>query len=423
MKMLCGPGLLSGSVRAIPSKSDAHRLLICAALADRPTTLHLPGWQGEDIAATLRCLTALGASFAQRQDAIWVTPMAGPVPSPVLDCGESGSTLRFLLPVAAALGCGAIFTGSGRLPQRPIGPLLEALEHGGVRASDRALPLRLEGKLRPGRYALPGDVSSQFITGLLLALPLTGGGGEIELLGPLESVGYVDMTRSSLSNFGVSVQASPKGYGVPPGQGYRSPGEAWAQGDWSNAAFFLVAGALAGPVRYEGLRLPSTQGDAAVFDILARWGARMEAQADRITVACGEARRALTLDVREIPDLLPILAVAAAVTPGVTRFTNAARLRLKESDRLASVARMIGGLGGRAWEEPEGLGVEGQPALRGGSVHCAGDHRIAMAGAIAATLCSGETVLEGAEAVNKSYPSFFEDFQKLGGKCHVLDAG
>ena len=330
----------------------------------------------------------MGASFVQQEDAISVTPITEPFPSPVLDCGESGSTLRFLLPVAAALGCRATFLGSGRLPRRPLGPLLQALEQGGVGVSGEGLPLTLEGRLQPGRYQLPGDVSSQFITGLLLAIPLTGEGGEIDLLGSLESAGYVDMTRAALSRFGIGAQATPEGFRVPQGQGYRSPGEVQVEGDWSNAAFFLVAGALAGPVRCAGLRLPSPQGDAAAVALLERWGARISIGQEGVAVSAGEERRPLTIDLRDIPDLLPILAVAASVTPGVTRFVNGARLRLKESDRLASVP-MINALGGK--RRARGVAVENAGAA-GGSVS-PGD-RIAMA---AVRTCTGETVL-GAEA-------------------------
>lgn len=422
MKVICYPGTLRGSLRAIPSKSDAHRLLICAALADGPTTLRLPGWQGEDIAATLRCLTALGASFAQQGDEIRAAPIGGPPASPVIACGESGSTLRFLLPVVAALGCGGTFTGTGRLPQRPIGPLLDALKAGGIRCQGEGLPLTLSGKLEPGTYSLPGDVSSQFVSGLLFALPLTGG-GEIVLQGPLESKGYVDMTVESLSRFHISIQATEKGYRVPPGQAYRSPGEAGVQGDWSNAAFFLAAGALGGPVECSGLGLPSTQGDAAVVQLLARFGAVVRTQGDYVTVSAGATRKTMTIDARGVPDLVPILAVVASVTPGITEFLGVGRLRLKESDRLTSVTRMLTALGAQAWEGPDRLFVQGKSSLTGGWVDCAYDHRIAMAAAIAATLCRGETLLEGAEAVNKSYPSFFDDFEKLGGRCHVLDHG
>lgn len=422
MKIVCHPGRLEGSVRAIPSKSDAHRLLICAALADRPTEIVMPNWQGEDIAATMRCLQALGASFERCEDCVIVVPIGEPVQNATLDCGESGSTLRFLLPVAAALGCGACFTGEGRLPQRPIGPLLSALRAGGVSFDADKLPLRLEGRLRAGAYMLPGDVSSQFITGLLLALPVVGG-GSIGLLHALESAGYVDMTLNALGKFSVSVAETGQGFIVHPGQGYRSPGVATAEGDWSNMAFFLCAGALGGAVQCEGLLDSSLQGDAAVTEWLARFGAQVVRAGDAVSVS-GHAQSALAIDARAIPDLVPVLAVVAAGAPGgVTRFYNAARLRLKESDRIASVARMLRALGGNAWEEPDALYVEGGVPLRGGVVECCGDHRIAMAGAVAALICREETVLVGAEAVNKSYPSFFEEYQKLGGTCHVVHHG
>ncbi|NLV58439.1 MAG: 3-phosphoshikimate 1-carboxyvinyltransferase [Clostridiales bacterium] len=422
MNVVCYPSTLRGSLQAIPSKSDAHRLLICAALAEKPTILRLPGWQGEDIAATLRCLTVLGASFDQQGDQIIVTPIASPPSSPVLHCGESGSTLRFLLPVVAALGCGGTFTGTGRLPLRPLGPLLDALRAGGMICEGEGLPLTIGGKLEPGAYSLPGDVSSQFVSGMLFALPLCGG-GEVVLQGPLESKGYVDMTVDSLSRFHISVQVAENVYRILPGQGYRSAGEADVQGDWSNAAFFLAAGALGGPVAISSLQLPSTQGDAAVAELLTRFGAVFRTRENCVTLSAGGARKAVSIDARGIPDLVPILAVVASVTPGITRFPGVGRLRLKESDRLAGITQMLTDLGGQAWVSSDCLFVQGTASLTGGRVDCIQDHRIAMSAAIAATLCREETQLVGAEAVNKSYPSFFNDYVKLGGRCNVLNHG
>ena len=421
MKILCQPSHLQGNIAAIPSKSHAHRLLICAALADGPTYVTMPRRQGEDIAATLRCLRALGASFEEQGDHVKVTPIFTPPTNPLLDCGESGSTLRFLLPVVAALGCGGTFTGSGRLPQRPSGPLLDALREGGVAVDSDTLPLGLEGKLSPGEYHLPGDVSSQFVTGLLLALPLLGGGGRIKLHHPLESAGYMEITRRALAQFSITVESAKEGFSVLPGQYYRSPGTVMVEGDWSNMAFFLAAGAWGGPVSCTGLSFPSPQGDCAMVDILRLFGARPVVTDGKVTVAAGPPSGGLDIDVRAIPDLVPILAVVAATVPGTTRFTGAARLRLKESDRLASVTHMLQAIGGTVTEKPAALWIKGGNPLRGGAIKSWGDHRIVMAGAIAATVCRGETILDGVEAVNKSYPTFFADYRALGGKYHVLN--
>ncbi len=388
------PGALTGSVPAIVSKSAAHRALMLAALSDAPTQLS-PEAHSEDIDATLQCLSALGASVEITPDGFLVNPRTR-VPGGEADCRESGSTLRFLIPLSAALGAKTRFSGSGRLPERPLGPLVEALIAHGCAFDAGKLPFILSGKLSGGLFQLPGDVSSQFITGLMMALPLVGG-GRIKLTSPLESAGYVRMTVSAMARFGVPVQEKPDEWEVPRAT-YRSPGMLKIEGDWSNAAFFLAAGA-----DVTGLDEVSAQPDRAIRAMLTAFDA-----SDR------------TLDVRETPDLLPILASIAAVTPGETRFTGAARLRIKESDRLKTMAAGIRAIGGEAEEQPDGLIVRCVKPPAGGAVDAAGDHRIAMAFSIAATRCLGPVTIRGAEAVRKSYPAFFEDFVRLGGRMDVL---
>ena len=388
------PSRLTGSVRAISSKSDAHRLLICAALADRETVIERVDWS-EDIGATARCLAALGAQVERAGDALRITPIETPERSPVLDCGESGSTLRFLLPVAAALH-GGRFVGRGRLPDRPQEILLRLLAEHGAAADAGRLPLTLSGGLRGGRFTLPGNVSSQYVSGLLFALPLLPEGGEIFLSTPLQSAGYVEMTLRSLKRFGVRVERTASGYLVPGGQKYRSPGELSPEGDWSNAAFFLAAG-----VEVTGLDRESAQGDRAV---------------ERLLPALGGGA---VVDLEQIPDLLPILAVAAARAQGVTRFVGGGRLRIKESDRIESTAALLRALGVEVETLPDGLTVHGG-SFAGGLVDGANDHRIVMAAAIAAVTAKGAVTIRGAEAVAKSYPRFFEDLKSLGGIFHVL---
>lgn len=388
------PGALTGSVPAIVSKSAAHRALMLAALSDAPTQLS-PEAHSEDIDATLQCLSALGASVEITPDGFLVNPRTR-VPGGEADCRESGSTLRFLIPLSAALGAKTRFSGSGRLPERPLGPLVEALIAHGCAFDAGKLPFILSGELSGGLFQLPGDVSSQFITGLMMALPLVGG-GRIKLTSPLESAGYVRMTVSAMARFGVPVQEKPDGWEVPRAT-YRSPGMLKIEGDWSNAAFFLAAGA-----DVTGLDEVSAQPDRAIRAMLTAFDA-----SDR------------TLDVRDTPDLLPILASVAAVTPGETRFTGAARLRIKESDRLKTMAAGIRAIGGEAEEQPDGLIVRCVKPPAGGAVDAAGDHRIAMAFSIAATRCLGPVTIRGAEAVRKSYPAFFEDFVRLGGRVDVL---
>lgn len=410
---LDGSGL-GGSVAAIPSKSQAHRLLICAALAREKSLVHCPRLNA-DIEATVRCLRALGAEIGRVGEDFIVKPVTAPVSQAELDCGESGSTLRFLLPVAAALGVEARFTGSGRLPERPLGELCAALRSGGAAVSADRLPITVSGGLRAGTYRLPAKVSSQYISGLLFALPLLTGESLLELDGVPESAPYIDMTLAALRSFGVASERERNAWRIPAGQGYHSPGSLSVEGDWSNAAFWLCAGAVGRKsLTVTGLDPASPQGDRAVAALLRRMGASVTEGENNLTVSPATLR-GIELDARDVPDLVPVLAVTAAYAAGETRIVNAGRLRLKESDRIASTAALIRALGGRVTEEAEGLTIHGG-GLRGGTVEAWGDHRIAMAAAAASAACEAPVTIRGAEAVNKSYPSFFEDYRALGGR-------
>lgn len=416
MNVKISPASLGGEVAAIASKSDAHRVLICAALSDTPCELELTT-SSEDIEATAQCMRALGATIKMSKTGLLVTP-GKPPERAELNCRESGSTLRFLLPVAAALCESTSFTGHGRLPERPIGELMQAMEQNGVRFSSPKLPLETQGRLRSGVYTLPGNVSSQYITGLLLALPLLEGDSEIVLTTRLESAAYVDITLHALTRFGIEIKKTEKGYFVPGRQCYRAPQRVKVDGDWSNAAFFLVAGAVGKPVTLTGLDVSSPQGDKKICEILQGFGADVRLSGDSVTAAPAPLR-AQRVDMTEIPDMLPALAVLAANAEGESVFTGAERLRIKESDRLKTICQMINSLGGDCRETPDGLIVRGKP-LTGGTVDGSGDHRIVMAAAAAATVCTGEVTIEGAQAVNKSYPTFFKDFAKLGGEALVI---
>ncbi len=420
MQVLCYPAKLNGTLTAIPSKSAAHRLLLCAVLADQPSQIVMAEGYGEDIAATIACLRAMGVVIERSGDALTVAAPQQFSLNPHLDCHESGSTLRFLLPIVAALGCGASFTGCGRLPKRPIAPLVAALRQGGISIDSDTLPLFITGKLSGGHYCLPGNISSQFISGLLLALSLLAQGGQIDLDGALESAAYVEMTCAALASFGIEVQRD-NGFTLPAGQKYQTPGRVAVEGDWSNMAFFLAGGVLGGEISCLGLARHSWQGDAAIAALLTSFGAQVKQGNDCISVAGGELLNAQKIDMRSIPDLLPILAVIASQAAGESHFYGAARLRLKESDRLASVTKMLRSLGGEVEEGADFLRIYGRQMLQGGIVSSEGDHRIAMAAAIAATVCRGSVLIEGAEAVNKSYPAFFADYQQVGGKCYVLN--
>jgi 3-phosphoshikimate 1-carboxyvinyltransferase len=350
--------------------------MICAALADGETIIDCPE-NSEDIDATARCLKALKL------------PPKGGEPI-ILDVGESGSTLRFLLPVGGALGKTVMFKMSGRLPSRPIDDLRDTMTAHGCTISGS---LKCEGQLKSGEYSLPGNVSSQYVSGLLFALPLLVGDSIIHVNGNLESRPYVDMTLDALRIFGVKVFEEGPRFIVPGGQKYHSPGSLGVEGDWSNAAFWLAAG-----VNVTGLDPNSKQGDKAIVELLKR--------------IPGD------IDVSNTPDLVPVLAAVASVAAGKTTIYNAGRLRIKESDRLKTVATSLKSLGADITKTEDGLVIIGKSSLPGGETESYGDHRIAMMASI--VRCTGPVVIHGAEAVNKSYPRFFEDFTSLGGVCEIV---
>ena len=382
MDMTIHPGKLSGTISIIPSKSQAHRYLICAAFASTPTTLLCPE-TNRDIEATADCLRSLGANIMRTDMGYEISPIANIPESAILNCCESGSTLRFLLPIVGALGVDATFHMEGRLPHRPLSPLWEEMQRMGCTLTRPAAnTLRCQGKLRPGAYSIDGSVSSQFITGLSFALPLIDGETSLSITGKLESKPYIDMTRCAMELFRYP--------GTP------SPGTITVEGDWSNGAFFLAASALGNFVTVTNLNPDSPQGDRAV----AHW--------------LTELNHPCTISAADIPDLVPILAVVAATKEGAV-FTDIQRLRLKESDRVATVVEMITALGGKAEATEDTLTVY-KSCLSGGIINSHNDHRIAMAAAIASTVCTAPVTILGADAVQKSYPHFWKEFRRLGGK-------
>lgn len=407
-------GGVRGSIPAIDSKSRAHRLLLCAALSESPCRVACTA-RSADILATVRCLRALGAVIDDTGDGFAVTPLRrDAIPADaVLDCGESGSTLRFLLPVVCALGMPVRLKMAGRLPERPLSPLYEVLtDHGAALGAPGSNPLTVAGSLQKPTFTIDASVSSQFISGLLFALPLLGG-GRANLTGRVESAGYLDMTAEALAAAGVEITRDAEGYAVR--GDYAMPPVCRVEGDWSNAAFWLCAGAIgAAPVTVTGLDPASSQGDRAVVEQLRRFGAAVDVSGGAVTVSprplCG-----CVIDAAQIPDLIPALSVVAAVAQGETQIVNAGRLRLKESDRLTATAALLTALGGQVTEQPEGLRIAGVSRLRGGVADACGDHRIAMAAAVAACAAAGEVTVHGAEAVDKSYPNFWHDFAALGG--------
>jgi 3-phosphoshikimate 1-carboxyvinyltransferase len=419
------PCRLNGVVRAIPSKSQAHRALICAALADKPTTIECEGGS-EDIAATTDCLSALGAKIERESGVYIVHPLKREINGSIasLPCGESGSTFRFMLPIAGALGRKVSFVLKGRLPERPLSPLYEELvSHGAELPPQGTNPFYASGRLAPGRYSLDAGVSSQFISGLLFALPLLDGDSELKLTGQAESFPYIELTQAMLEIFGIKTEFKDNVFFISGGQTYHSPGTARVEGDWSNAAFWLGAGAIgAGSVTCAGLNMQSRQGDRAIMDILKKFGARIEVKEnDSAVTASGGKLRGIEINARDIPDLVPILAVVGAAAEGTSVISNAARLRTKESDRLAAVTAVLRALGADVDETDDGLVIHGDAALKGGQVSSRGDHRIAMSAAIAATICAQPVVIQSAQAVNKSYPGFFDDLRSLGGPVQELE--
>jgi len=417
------PAKLRGTLRAIPSKSEAHRMLICAALADAPGRLTICG-TSEDIDATIRCLNAFGADIRREGDQVLIDPIRPErfTPGSIADCGESGSTLRFLLPVAGALGLNLSFRMHGRLSMRPIAPLDCALTRGGCALSRPAEDLlHISGRLQPGSYELPGNVSSQYITGMLLALSLLESASTLEISGSIESAGYIEMTLRAMARFGMRPEGGPARYHIPGGRSFAACGAYEIEGDWSNAAFWLCAGAFDGcMLEVTGLDPSSAQGDRAVVDALVRMGAQVRHAGSGVRCA-GSQPAAHTIDAAAIPDLIPALAAYACANGVETKVIHAERLRIKESDRLMAIAHTLNTLGGDVEETADGLIIRGRPSLKGGEVHAMGDHRIAMMAAIASIACENEVIIHGAEAVNKSYPAFFRDFAAVGGRAELTE--
>jgi 3-phosphoshikimate 1-carboxyvinyltransferase len=362
----------------------------------------------------------LGAKIERESGAFIVHPLKreGNNDAAALNCGESGSTFRFMLPIVGALGRKVSFILKGRLPERPLSPLYEELvRHGCELSPQGSVPFCSTGRLASGSYSLDAGVSSQFISGLLFALPLLDGDSNLQLTGKAESFPYIELTLAMLEIFCIKTDFKNDVFFIPGGQTYCSPGKTRVEGDWSNAAFWLSAGAVGkGSVTCTDLNLKSRQGDRAILDILTEFGARIEIRENDSTVTVsGGKLRGIGIDARDIPDLVPILAVVGSKAEGTTVIRNAARLRTKESDRLAAVNAVLRAIGADADETEDGLIIRGPSAFKGGQVSSCGDHRIAMSAAIAATVCAGPVVIQGSRAVNKSYPGFFDDLRMLGG--------
>lgn len=436
------PKKLSGTVTPPPSKSIAHRLLIAAALADGVSTVCGIA-MSQDVEATLRCLTALGGRWKETAPGVLeITGTGGRRAGedlPRLDCGESGSTLRFFIPIALAVAGGGVFTGHGRLMERPQGPYFDLFREKGISYEQKDGVLTVRGHLEPGEYKLAGNVSSQFFTGLLFALPLLGGPSVIRSTTEVESRDYIAITRQVLETAGVETTCKDNFRTLEITGGTYHPIDETVEADWSQAAFWYTAQGLGNPLTIQGMNPKSIQGDRVMASFAEML--RGEPLSGGVTVPIlGPASAApakpfqpplrpgwttpcvgsVSLPLTYCPDLAPPLAAWGALLNGTLYLKDAGRLRIKESDRLATITAALRALGADVTEEPDRLIINGKPALPGGTVDCANDHRIAMMAAIAATGCTGPVTLLGAECVKKSYPDFWDVYQSLGGDIHVL---
>ncbi len=420
------PSVLGGSINSISSKSDLHRAIIAASFCDEPVKIYC-NTLSADIVATVSCLNALSAEIvAEQTDEGYVISVCEgnkPKNRPICECNESGTTLRLLTPIAAAAYKNVTFTGEGRLAQRPMEPLLTVMKKHGAGFSSDTIPFTLKGKLKPGNYEIAGDVSSQFISGLLFALPLLNKTSRIKLTTKLESAPYVDMTIATLKMFGVEIVKAPAGFMVEGNQKYISPGEVYTEGDWSNAAFWLAAGAIGGELTVKGLSYPDTnQADAVIVEILRNFGAKVSVKKEgglSSVTAKKDTLKGIAIDISQCPDLAPILAVIGAAAEGNTVLTGAGRLKLKESDRLSATAELINSLGGDAKVDGDTIAITGG-GVTGGRVNSHNDHRLAMAAAVAACFAKETVIIDDAAAVAKSYPKFYSDYEMLGGVVDVL---
>ena len=418
MNILVSPSKLSGNVTVPGSKSASHRAIICSALSKGASTLNNVNYN-DDIIATIEAAKAIGARFEQN-DTLKVIGIKEVPQKAIINCKESGSTLRFFAPIVSALGITTEFFGEGRLPERPMEPLLTILKEHGIKVSTTGKEMfTLSGKLNSGEFSLPGDISSQYITGLLFALPILEGDSTIKITTKLESKSYINMTIDMLSNFGITITETMEGYLVKGGQKYK-PKDIMVEGDYSGAAFWLGASALGHNIAVKGVALQSSQGDKAITDVLKSMNSRALCENDTLELS-SERLYSTSVDASDIPDLIPILALVAAFAKGKTSIYNAKRLIIKESNRLVSTAEGINNLGGKAEVTNDGLIVTGKPSLKGGGiVDSFSDHRIAMSMIIGAINCQEPTTILETNCITKSYPDFLKDFKSLGGKYNVL---
>ena len=414
--------LLRGTIPSIPAKAHAHRALIAAALATSPSTI-LISHSSKDIDATMDSLRSLGATITYENGVAHVTP--GPVPTmgQVLP-HESGTTLRLLLPVSASICDTVEVDAKGRLPERPLEPLLSEMKSHGVSFSQEAPPFTMTGQLQGGIFSMTGSVSSQFFSGLLLAAPQLGH-TTVNCTSPLQSKDYVTLTIKTMKDFGVHVteiltEDGHPSFTIEENQHFHGNEHYPIEGDWSNGAIWLVAAAMTGQsISVTGLRPDSVQADKRILSILEKAGITCTWNGTSVTVT-GKAHQPIHVNLEQMPDLLPILSSLACSIEGESAFINGARLRLKESDRLEAVAQLVRDSGGTVRIEGDNLYITGTGTLMGGTVDCANDHRLVMAGALNALIATSPMILKDSKAISKSYPHFFTDWKQLGGDTHSV---
>ena len=423
------PSKLKGEVKIPPSKSMAHRAIICAALSDGLCIIENIDYS-DDIIATIDAMNSLGAKIVKRKDYIEVIGAYGsdekPQETRVIDCNESGSTLRFLVPISLLFKGSSKFIGRGNLGKRPLTTYYNIFERQGIEYSyeEGNLNLVINGELKAGTFEVEGNVSSQFITGLLFTLPLLKEDSKIIITTEMESKGYIDLTLRAMNDFGVEIiNNNYREFIIKGNQKYNSRNYR-VEGDYSQAAFFLCADSLGNDVLCRDLDLNSLQGDKEVIDILERMNVVFNANDIGVKGTTNGKLSSTVIDGSQCPDIIPVLTSVAALTKGTTEIINAGRLRIKECDRLTAVTSELNKLGAKIIEKEDGLVVTGVEKLQGGvEVWSHKDHRIAMTLAIASTRCEEPIVINDYECIAKSYPNFFEDFKALGGNIHEWNVG
>ncbi|HEY5561003.1 MAG TPA: 3-phosphoshikimate 1-carboxyvinyltransferase [Clostridiaceae bacterium] len=420
---------ISGIIKIPSSKSLSHRAIIAASIGEGTSKIGNITYS-EDIEATITSLEAFGVSIEKNDDNLFIKgngdifELTEDTETPIkVNCGESGSTLRFLIPLAALTGRRVILNRRGRLRERPIDPFLKIFDEQNIYYDNLGESLILEGRLKPGEYKVPGNISSQFITGLLFALPLLEENSKIIITTELESKSYVDLTLDVLKTFSINiVNKNYKEFKINGRQHYKAK-DIIVEGDFSQAAFFLAAGVLSEgdkTVTVTGINTNSHQGDMVIVDLIKKMGGRLEVNEDSIK-AYPSKLKGITMDASECPDLVPIMAVLGALSEGTTEIVNAGRLRMKESDRLKAIAKELNNIGAKVLEKEDGLHIEGKSNLEGGSVDSWKDHRIAMAMAVASLKAKEPIIISNSQAVNKSYPEYFKDFSTLGGIVEYIN--